>query len=408
MSILPSDPRLMQFGKYVFSPHDVVSFRQGRPKCYDSFLSVEAMRLQFPDRVSQYAIDSSEPSSDYASKCYGSQAASILRPLNPQDAYVLKLQGGWCNGRFCDWIGVEDCALADFRYRDGRLSPTEFPFGRLNPRYWRHRVSQRNKFPVQTKVKGRVVVLNKPGSHNYFHWLTEVTPGVEMINRMGLADADAFVVDGYASFQIAILERLGISRDKIIQPHGGLMICADELVIASQPNSVAKQWMRERFCQSEHSPSVPEPQKRVFISRRNAKNRFIEREHELESMLSDRGFETYCLENLSLNEQVELFRNASCVVGVHGAGLANMIFAPAGTHIIEIMPERYSRFCYVDLSAQLQHHHRVVFASRGRKRNDLRVSLEAMAAAVDDADAESLAQKIPENASDRMELIAQQ
>ena len=40
----------------------------------------------------------------------------------------------------------------------------------------------------------------------------------------------------------------------------------------------------------------------------------------------------------SLNETMKLFQQARIVVGVHGGGLYNAMFAPAGTTIVEIMP----------------------------------------------------------------------
>ena len=42
------------------------------------------------------------------------------------------------------------------------------------------------------------------------------------------------------------------------------------------------------------------------------------------------------MSNLNFKDQVKLFTNANFVVGLHGAGFANIIFSKPGTKVIEI------------------------------------------------------------------------
>ena len=56
------------------------------------------------------------------------------------------------------------------------------------------------------------------------------------------------------------------------------------------------------------------------------------------------------MEKLSIDEQVELFRTASHVIGAHGAGLTNVLFAPSNLKILEIRPVFSSgQFCFEKL-----------------------------------------------------------
>ena len=41
---------------------------------------------------------------------------------------------------------------------------------------------------------------------------------------------------------------------------------------------------------------------------------------------------------LSVAEQAALYARASVVIGVHGAGFANALWAPRGCHVVEIVP----------------------------------------------------------------------
>jgi capsular polysaccharide biosynthesis protein len=63
------------------------------------------------------------------------------------------------------------------------------------------------------------------------------------------------------------------------------------------------------------------------------------------------GFACIVLEQLSFAEQIHLFTTAETVVGVHGAGLANLVFAPAAATVIEIMPDSCNNPCFRNIAA---------------------------------------------------------
>jgi hypothetical protein len=70
------------------------------------------------------------------------------------------------------------------------------------------------------------------------------------------------------------------------------------------------------------------PKKRkLLISRRRATKRRIVNEESLSNELGRQGFETVCLEELSLGQQAALFNEAEVVVGLHGAQLAHLVYS---------------------------------------------------------------------------------
>lgn len=93
-----------------------------------------------------------------------------------------------------------------------------------------------------------------------------------------------------------------------------------------------------------------EGRKVVLISRRDAKVRQIVNEDELYSRLEPFGAVRICPGELSHKEQVAVFSNASLIVSTHGAGLTNLIYATAGTPVIEIMGRDYNPGFYMWLS----------------------------------------------------------
>jgi len=91
-------------------------------------------------------------------------------------------------------------------------------------------------------------------------------------------------------------------------------------------------------------------QQRIYVSRKLAVKRHLANEEEFLGLLKNDGFQKVNLEQLSICEQIELFRSASHVIAAHGAGLTNIIFAPAAVKILEIRPLRTSgRFCFENL-----------------------------------------------------------
>ena len=78
---------------------------------------------------------------------------------------------------------------------------------------------------------------------------------------------------------------------------------------------------------------------KIFISRADAnlKNkRNLKNNLEIENYFIKKGFNVLILSNYSFLEQALIFNNAKLVVGLHGAGLTNILFCKKRTKIIEI------------------------------------------------------------------------
>jgi capsular polysaccharide biosynthesis protein len=97
---------------------------------------------------------------------------------------------------------------------------------------------------------------------------------------------------------------------------------------------------------------------RLFISRRHARTRTVANEEELLPILDRHGFTPISTENLSLPDQIRLFRSAEAVIAPHGAGLTNLIYSPPGTSVLELFSTDTIRRCYWTLSHELGHPYR--------------------------------------------------
>jgi capsular polysaccharide biosynthesis protein len=98
-----------------------------------------------------------------------------------------------------------------------------------------------------------------------------------------------------------------------------------------------------------------EPNKRIFISRQNARARKIVNFPAVKALLEEYSFGIYDFEEVSFLQQVQLLSEASVCISIHGAALANMMFMNSKGKVIELIrdvdgPET---LCYRDLAALL-------------------------------------------------------
>ena len=132
-------------------------------------------------------------------------------------------------------------------------------------------------------------------------------------------------------FSHLIVPSMSNYKDGIITPH--------------MPN-----WLR-------HLSNIPlkrqkiKPHRKIFLTRKDAENRNIKNQREL--LLALKGFETITLEELSIEEQVKAFAEATHVVAPHGAGLVNTLWCNEGTKVYELSHEA---FAYKKVYPSLSHH----------------------------------------------------
>jgi capsular polysaccharide biosynthesis protein len=111
--------------------------------------------------------------------------------------------------------------------------------------------------------------------------------------------------------------------------------------------------LRSRF----DTPIMSYPDK-IFVNRRKAKYRKLENEDEVATCLKSRGFTEIDFDDMTIAQQIASVQHAKYIVIMHGAGMANCMFAQPNTKILELMheyttPETY-RFVYWILANRMQ------------------------------------------------------
>ena len=79
---------------------------------------------------------------------------------------------------------------------------------------------------------------------------------------------------------------------------------------------------------------------------------------------------------LSVTETIKLFNRAKIIIGPHGAGLTNMLFAKKGITIIEIMPYSDPNECYHHLTNMLEHKYNCIVLEDSGKMNGKQMKIK--------------------------------
>ncbi len=148
-------------------------------------------------------------------------------------------------------------------------------------------------------------------------------------------------------FEDDFIQLMGIPADRVIDSRkltGSLE--TKEMILANchglfYPSPADVQRIRNRLA----PPTGKQPTRKIYLSR--AKTRRLLCESEIRPLLEKHGIEFIEDVPRTVEAQIALFREASLIIGPHGAGFANMIWAPPGAKVVEFFhPHYYPPYFY--------------------------------------------------------------
>jgi hypothetical protein len=201
---------------------------------------------------------------------------------------------------------------------------------------------------------GRYVVIGGPVDKAYYHWLFNWCPRLLVLKKLAPEIFDdpsvKFMIDHRAAVEPyhSFLLALGIPQERIFFADHAYDYQVDEAILVSfLPQTKYYPEVIEDFAKKvvdglAAGPNAGSGRRRIFISRQKFQTpkRRIANMDAVEPLLLKYGFEPVMLEDLSVTEQIRLFSQAEAVIGVHGAGLANMIFCPSDCRMLLLENQR--------------------------------------------------------------------
>lgn len=194
------------------------------------------------------------------------------------------------------------------------------------------------RLPQCEKLAGIFYTIASLSSEGYWHWISEALPRLFAITHLPFDEIRVIVSRDLSDWQKESLEAVGLSHLNFLplnRRHLQLEVLFFPSYVGTpgNPHPWGYNWLRERI-RGNCMPSRSD--RRIYITRRAAQRRRVANEAELEPILSRYGFEIVEAERLTLREKTHIFGAAEAVIGLHGAGLTNILLSPPGCKVLEI------------------------------------------------------------------------
>lgn len=207
------------------------------------------------------------------------------------------------------------------------------------------------------KDKNYVLSFNS-GWRNYYHWTVQCVLSTFLILRSGL-DHPHFIFPAVREPVRELLWRVGCVPDAVTFLPKQTNASFEQVWISNasygdfvlSPTPLLVDFAN---CIKQSLPYRAEPaSEKIYVSRRDSRNRVMQNEADLERLLQRAGFRIVQLSSLSIDEQITLFRDATTIVSPHGAGLTNIIYCRPGTVVHELASDGYPNPCFARIGQMM-------------------------------------------------------
>ncbi len=326
----------------------------GPPKGY---IFAEEYKQKYPDRYKTVL-----PSEEVTIASFPLNATHPTQILHFPEVFVLEIE----NGRIAKGISITE--------NDRIIADTAVTWKQIE----KHPIFREWKLPRLKKKNNRIAIISsKSGEYNYFHWMFDVLPKLEVLERSQIAYDKIYLNSLDQPFQIETLQRLGINLRDLIW--ADVHIEAENLIVPSLPGQCgmvpkfACDFLRKKLTPTD-TPSATK--KKIYVSRNDAPTRRIINEDALMEKLKPLGFERVYLQHLTVEEQIRLFASAEWIIAPHGAGLTNLVFCQPHTHVIEIFNQDYVNPCFWIIGQNLNLNYHCLFYPSYNTQRDIVIDVD--------------------------------
>ncbi len=181
--------------------------------------------------------------------------------------------------------------------------------------------------------------------HNYFHFYNDFLGGLTVLEKLNVDPAipivvPEFIFQGKLFQSIYRRSRHLKTRPLLIQKKDDYFQTQRALFPKVSPNQKV---LFEKVLEDLSIPVPPsQATEKIFLVRSFSKQRHLTNAQEIQTIATKHGLTCIETGRMSPEAQEELFRRARVVVGVHGAGLLNIIFRRGKPlDLLEIFPKNF-------------------------------------------------------------------
>ena len=193
-------------------------------------------------------------------------------------------------------------------------------------------------------------------SPEYFHWLTDALPRLlavqEYIGKKPVILPASYQNISYVQQSLELLNFEPYYYNRKYRLAVKNLYTANHTAESGNYNQKIINNLREKLSPDKGTP----PQRKIFVSRQKALKRRIENEADIIPVLLTYGYEIHYFEDYDFQKQIMIMSETKSLIGLHGAGLANMLFMQSGGTILELRNQGDSHNnCYFSMAAALGH-----------------------------------------------------
>jgi hypothetical protein len=175
----------------------------------------------------------------------------------------------------------------------------------------------------------------------YAHWLLEALPRLALLQEFP-SETQILVPPHRSRYQVESLNLIGLLERSRLTTETHIMI--EDYYFSAQPTMIdcyspyAVDFLRSSFLALAGSAPATPPR---FFVRRTGYWRNIVNEVEVLTFFQEAGWSIIDTTGVGFKEQIQLFAQAEAVCGIHGSGLANIVWCRRGNKVIELFADRY-------------------------------------------------------------------
>ena len=199
-------------------------------------------------------------------------------------------------------------------------------------------------------------------SNGYFHWMLDALPRL-FVAIQKHPNASIVLPEQFRSqdYILSSLNAIGVNKIQFMSTGNYYffrrLIFQTHLAPTGNYHDETTRQMRSYMLKNTPKDALDFGE-RIYISRAKAKRRTITNENELIPILKKYGFHSIHFEDYSWQQQMAICANAKMLLGLHGAGLTNILFMPEGSVVIELRRKGDAHNnCYFSLASALRHHY---------------------------------------------------
>ncbi len=196
------------------------------------------------------------------------------------------------------------------------------------------------------RIDGVVVAACGFYHHVYSHWLIDILSklwALPWLEAEGLTDFKVALPDPLSPKQREMLSLLGVPEERIVLVKREEWLVADHLIVPSRPARMYDFIAPEAFALYDRLAEralakapvdVARMPRRIYAGRGSAAGRRrLLNEDEVTGMLDAAGYQPVEFADLSVAEEIALFRHAEAIAAPHGSALGGVVFMRPGARV---------------------------------------------------------------------------